>query len=152
MQNTFFSDKSNCPEEVSLLGIEWNRIEDTISSYRTNLNVEASTQKIILPTLIFVYDVLNVLAPLILIAKLFMQRLQCDPSFGWNDKLPESLLNEWKNIARQMNSTPFTTLRRLVGERISYFRFLGFTDASKDALCTVTYLKDLRSNQLSFYQ
>ena len=149
-QSTLEYESEDDPKVVNLLGMEWNKVDNTISSYKISLNEEAQTKKSILSTLNSVYDVLNVIAPLILRAKLFMQRLQCDSSLGWNDKLSDSLINEWRNIARQMNSSPTISLKRFMGERSSEYSLIAFTDSSKDAFGTVVYIKDVRTNQKSF--
>ena len=79
------------PTEVKLFGMNWNRENDTFSPYKLSLNYNANTKRSVLQTLNSVYDVYDLYAPLILRAKLFMQRLQCDSSFGWDSVMSDDV-------------------------------------------------------------
>ena len=103
------------PEEIKLLGTLWNVENDTISPVKINLDKEANTKRSILSSLNTIYDLLNVYAPILLRAKLFMQRLQNDPNLKkWDEILSADLQREWQAIVKQANSTPTMVIPRFV--------------------------------------
>ena len=138
------------PNEVKLFGLTWHRMQDEISPPKLTLDESCNTKRKILASLNAVYDIFHIYAPLILRAKLFMQRLQLDADIQWDTELPEALQREWTNISRQANSTPPIRLPRCVGSKDSKFDLICCTDSSAEALGCVTYIKDNNSNAVSF--
>ena len=138
------------PDSVKLLGMTWNRVTDTLSPNKIQLDETADTKRKILGTLNGIYDVYNIYGPMVLRAKIFMQRLQCDQNISWDTALSQTLLNEWKNIAKQANGTPIVEIPRFVGERNATYSLIGITDASSSAYGTVIYIKDLNTQRVSF--
>ena len=125
-------------------------MQDEISPPKLTLDESCNTKRKILASLNAVYDIFHIYAPLILRAKLFMQRLQLDADIQWDTELPEALQREWTNISRQANSTPPIRLPRCVGSKDSKFDLICCTDSSAEALGCVTYIKDNNSNAVSF--
>ena len=138
------------PTNVKLFGIVWDRVNDQIFPQKIDLNVNANTKKEILSTLNAIYDIFNVYAPVLLRARVFMQKLQKDTKIPWDEPLTDSLLQEWRCIARQANLTPIFPLNRSVGERSGEFELAAYTDASRIACGSVIYIIDLSTNQKSF--
>ena len=93
------------PNNVKLLGMNWSRDKDTLSPYKIALNTEAKSKRQILATLHSVYDIFNFYGPILLRAKIFMQKLQEDHSLKWDTTLPDNTLKEWRNIAKQANTS-----------------------------------------------
>jgi hypothetical protein len=79
-----------------------------------------------------------------------MHVLQCEPSLGWDVKLSDLQLKEWKNISRQANASPVFEIERFVGRRDGRYKLICFTDASKSIYGTVIYIQDLDSLKVSF--
>ena len=153
LQNQLEDDlDQSAPEEVKLLGTVWNVKNDTLSPVKINLNKDASTKRSILASLNSIYDLLNVYAPILLRAKLFMQRLQNDPKFKkWDVILSAELLREWQAIVKQANSSPPILIPRFIGSQSDKYELIAFTDASKDAFGVVLYLKDLGTSNISYF-
>jgi len=156
---------SNCPEiqskideefsvntdsTVKLLGLNWNRAKDTLSTKPINLNSRAQNKREILSSIATQFDIYNYNGPLLNRARIFLHELQCDKSISWDDKLPVHQLREWGNICRQANSSPLIEMNRFVGSRNSRYKLVAFSDSSKSIYGVVVYILDLDTNKLSF--
>jgi len=153
-QNTINSElnitDSEFADDVKLFGLTWCRTNDTLSPVKPNLNAEASSKREILSTLNSIYDSFGLYIPLLLRAKIFVQKLQKDKELSWDTLLSDDLRKEWLTICKQVNSVPRVDLRRFVGQRDSDYQLIAFTDASRDACGCVIYIKDLTNNTVSF--
>ena len=138
------------PNIVKVLGLNWNKANDTFFPNPIQLDVGASTKRSILRSIASQYDVLNIHGPCLNRARLFLHRLQCDQKLGWDSKLDDGLCSEWKLIAVQANKTPAVEVERSFGERDDPYELISFCDASKSIYATVLYLKNLRTNNVSF--
>ena len=54
-----------------------------------------------------------------------------DKNIEWDSELNASLVNEWRNIVRQANSSTLLQFDRSCGSRKSVYNLLIFTDSSK---------------------
>ena len=135
---------------VKLLGLNWNREEDTISTKRLNLNPEATTKRLILSTIAQQYDIYGFQAPLLVRARLFLHALQCNQSISWDEKLSNESLKEWRKITKQANAAPAVQVKRCIGDRSGEYELLAYTDASKNIYAAVLYLRDVSSGKISF--
>ena len=138
------------PESVKLLGMIWNRQTDTLSASPINLKREADSKRTILASIASQYDIFNLQGPCMNRARLFMHSLQCDKNLSWDAKLKPELCKEWQNICRQANDKPPIEIKRFVGDRNDSYKLLAFTDASKSIYGAVTYIKNTRTNEVSF--
>ena len=150
LQSIIDADNDCTPDIVKLFGLNWDRIGDTISPNKLKLDEHANTKRKVLRSLNEVYDVFNVYAPMLLRAKLFMQKLQTMKDLDWDTKISDDLKNEWVNIAKQASSTPLINIKRSMGKRNGDYSLIVFTDASKDAFGCVLYMKDNETNEISF--
>ena len=143
---------SNDPisDEVKLLGLSWNRKKDCLSTRSIHLDTKANTKRTILKTIAAHFDVFGFTGPILNRARLFLHTLQCDKSLGWDTKLSEESIKEWKNISSQVNSSPNVQVKRFVGRRDGKFRLIAFTDSSKDIYGTVIFIQDLNNLEVSF--
>ena len=96
------------------------------------------------------YDLHNIYAPLLLRAKLFMQKLY-NKSIEWDETLDEQCLHEWHLISKQVNASPHIDVPRCVGQRNGNYALICFSDASNDSLGAVVYIKDLDTQKVSFW-
>ena len=138
------------PTEVKFFGMIWDRINDSLSPKQLELDSNANTKRSILTSLNGIYDVYNLYAPILLRAKLFMQKLQSMKDLDWDKPISKELSREWLNIVRQANATPVIKMQRYVGKRDDSFSLIAFTDASKDAYGVVLYIKDTITNEVSY--
>ena len=103
------------PEQVKLLGLQWNRVKDTLTTRPIELDGKADTKRLILKSIASVYDIFGFTGPILNRARLFLHGLQCDSSLSWDCKLSEELLREWRNICKQANSAPSIDIKRFFG-------------------------------------
>ena len=138
------------PREIKLLGCVWDRMDDSLATKPICLDASANTKRTILKSIASQYDVYNFNGPILNRSCIFMYGLQCRKDLGWDDKLPESLLHEWRNIARQANSSPVINIPRKVGSRSDPYRLIACTDSSKLMHGTVIFMQNLVNNEVSF--
>ena len=145
---------SKCDEStaecVKLLGMEYDRTHDRISTIKLKLNPSASTKREVISTIASNYNPLQINGPLMNRARLFAHKLQSDSKTGWDDTISVTDQKEWKNISRQLNSAPSLSINRCVGSRFSEYELAIFTDASKFIYGSVLYLRDKTTGVLSY--
>ena len=95
-------------------------------------------------TIVSNFDIFNYIGPLLNRARLFLHDLQCRPNVGWDTKLSESEFNEWRNIAKQFNSSDTIKIPRSFGSRRGTYKLLAYTESSKLLYGTVLYLLNVR--------
>ena len=136
--------------ETKLLGLRYDRVNDTIFTAQLNLDQKADNKRNILSSIAKNFDIFQFSGPLLNRARIFMHDLQCRKGLGWDQKLESELISEWKNIAHQVNSSKPMPIKRFVGQRDSKYDIIAFVDASKLMIGVVIYLKDLSTGNVSF--
>ncbi len=137
-------------DKIKLFGLLWDRCADTLSTKKLNLDSNANTKRFILATLAKNFDPFNYNGPLLNRARTFMHDLQCEKTLDWNTELSKEQLKEWKNISKQLNSSPEIHLKRFIGKRNATYRLISFTDSSKTIYGTVIFIQDVDSLNVSF--
>ena len=135
---------------VKYFGMNWNRVKDSLAPIEIKLDALCSTKRKVLASLNSIFDIYNLYAPILLRAKLFLQRLLTNPDIAWDTQLSHELQKEWQSICKQVNSAPAVEIPRSIGARDSNYSLVAMTDASKDAYGTVIYIKDLNTGQVSY--
>ncbi len=138
------------PDLVKVFGLNWNRLDDTLSTRPLHLNEIANTKRLILQSIAKNFDLFGFNIPVLNRCRLFMHDLQCNSSLGWDEKLSDLHMKKWKNISKQVNASSAVFVKRFIGKRDSRYRLISFTDASKSIYGTVIYIQDLNSMQVSF--
>ena len=150
LQDTIDNGQEETPQVVKLMGLMWDRSADTLTTRPLHLDPEASTKRTILSSIASNYDLFQYNGPLLNRARIYMHELQCSNSIGWDDKLNESQLSNWKNISRQVNSSPSIQVPRFVGKRDESYNLIVCTDASRDMYGAVVYLERCSDGSISF--
>ena len=84
--------KVETPDTVKLLGVQWNRSNDTLSTKPIKHDVKAKTKREILATIASQFDLFNINRSISNRNRLFLHDLQCRKDLEWDDCLsPESL-------------------------------------------------------------
>ena len=138
------------PVKMKLLGMQWDRVEDTLSTRPISLDVSAATKRMILKTVASQFDLYYYNGPILNRSRLFLHRLQCKKDLDWDEQLSPELLREWRAIARQGNSTPEINVERFVGGRDGSYKLIAFSDSSKAMYGVVVYIQDLETKKVSF--
>lgn len=128
-----------------VLGLYWNKVEDTLSCVIPSLEVnDMVTKRVILSYINRMFDPVGFICPSLLPLKLILQSAWLIKS-GWDDQLPEKAVTEFKTwlaegqylqhvrVARDMTSGQ--------GLKSSQCELHTFCDASQEAYATVIYLR-----------
>jgi len=140
----------NTPENVNLCGLNWDRVDDTISTKKCDLSPTADTRRKVLAAVAENYDPFLFQGSVMNRAKLFLHSLQCDKSLGWDTKLQPDRMREWTNIVKQVNMCQSIPIKRYVGDRNDHYKLICFTDASKLMYGSVIYIQSLTTKTVSF--
>lgn len=136
---------ANCPSKniASVLGCRWDPAMDTIGVKLPKLDVPP-TKRGVLKQTAAVYDVIGILAPFVLLAKVLVQKLwqrKCD----WDDQLTEGELQTWKLWQSELQLIESISIPRWYGKMAptaDVTRELHlFSDASEDAFGAVAYVR-----------
>lgn len=134
---------------VKLLGLDWDKVSDTLAIRKLFLDPVADTKRKVLKTLASNFDPYQFCAPLLNRAKLFLHDLQLDKIFDWDRPFNNEKIKQWKNICSQVNSAPQIKIPRFVGRRSDTYRLLAFVDSSKQIYGCVVYLQNETSGEVS---
>ena len=144
------SGKSELNENVELFGMIWNKCTDQLMTKKKKLNSDANTKRLILKSIAENFDPYNFDGPILNRSKLFLHDLQMQDNLDWDDTLIDDQVNQWKNIARQVNNSESVAVDRFVGRRDGSYKLFAFVDSSKVMYGTVIYILDEETNKLSF--
>lgn len=135
---------------VKLLGLYWNRQKDCLLTRPIHLDEKAQTKRSILSSIASQYDLYNFNGPMLNRSRLFLHKLQCDQSLGWDEILGRDLQRQWQNIVKQANAAPPIEIPRFVGSRQDSYRLIAFSDSSKQMFGIVVFLQSLSTGNVSF--
>ena len=133
---------------VKVLGLNWDRTDDTFHANVLSLDPKAITKRTICRSIASQYDTFNLQGPCLNRARLFLHALQCNSKLEWDETLNPNLQKEWNLIAVQANKTPPMKVKRSFGEREDPYELIVFTDASMKIYAAVTYIKNLKTNSV----
>ncbi|XP_067274307.1 uncharacterized protein [Pseudorasbora parva] len=132
--------------QESTLGLHWNCQSDTLSYKRRKPDCQMPTMRSIYQILASQYDPLGYIVPFTTRAKVIVQRLW-DKKREWDDpRLPENLLDSWKQWESELEDLQHITLPRCYcSEELdcstSNRQLHIFCDASEKAYGSVAYLR-----------
>ena len=148
--NSDIESEGASSDTVKLLGISWKKSSDVISTKPIDLNINASSKRQILSTIAAQFDLFQYNGPLLNRARLMLHDLQCDKELSWDETLSDELLKEWKNIAKQANSSTPIQINRSFGGRNDKYELIAFSDSSTKIYGCVLYLVNLDTKQINF--
>ena len=101
-----------------------------------------------------IYDPLGLATPVILVGKLLLQQLvilgkkkQGDKPLGWDDPLPADLSLHWQCWKNELPALENVSASRCYHPKgfghVTRSEIHAFSDASKDAIATAVYLKQI---------
>ena len=110
---------------------------------------DGCTRRTVLSTVASVYDPLGIIAPIMLVVKLMLQRLCKDKSLDWDDEIPAEeklLFQKWFEALPALND--FTTPRCYTPpgfdiDNISVIDLHGFADSSRDGYACTVFLRQI---------
>ncbi|GBO33318.1 hypothetical protein AVEN_204081-1 [Araneus ventricosus] len=132
-------------KEVSVLGLTWDREEDTLSCelIRTEKEGEPITKRKILSVAHQLLDPIGFTCPITLIPKLLLQ--ECwKLGISWDSKLPEDVIKKFKKWKDELHELKFLKIPRRLSNldlNESSLTLHTFCDASKLAYATCIFLR-----------
>ena len=128
--------------DVKALGIQWNPSTDKFGFNPLQLDPNQKlTKRKVLSQLAKVFDPLGLLAPVTLLAKLFMQELwKC--KLQWDENLSDELSSRWRQYCHNLDNINLIQIQRCVKpNHSSGLQLIAFSDASSKAIGAVVYLR-----------
>ena len=134
-------------EEHKVLGVPWNPESDQLIFDVTHLAQIAldlhPTKRNLVSLIGRFYDPLGFLSPVIIRFKILLQRL-CQCKSGWDEVIPEELIEEWRGLISDLNEAQPMCLPRSylndITDPLTSITPCGFCDASIKAFAAVVYL------------
>ncbi|XP_065224341.1 uncharacterized protein LOC135848369 [Planococcus citri] len=128
-------------DSVNVLGLNWCTKNDTLCVV-LNLNPlpDSITKRILLSDIARVFDVLGVLSPITVRAKIILQDLWRE-SLKWDDKLSDHLQDKFLKYRRELSQLKKYSVPRLCVQFKMRIELIGFCDASPKAYCAVVYIR-----------
>ncbi|XP_033317563.1 uncharacterized protein LOC117215296 [Bombus bifarius] len=134
-------------QTLKTLGVFWNSSDDSILySVEVKPTPSRVTKRIISSEIAKIYDPLGLLAPVIVRAKMLLQRIWSS-KIDWDESLPIELHREWERYYAQLpllNNVRFP--RKAIIESAIEIELHGFCDASEKAYGACVYLRTLNTN------
>ena len=135
------------------LGVQWN-LEDDQLTFSVTLPDKPLTRRGVLSIVNSLYDPLGLVAPVILVGKLILQKLLIlgrekmnDQPLRWDDPLPSDLNDQWHCWKNQLIGLENVSTNRCYHPKdfgtVVRNEVHAFSDASKDAIEVAAYLKQL---------
>lgn len=130
-------------EVIKTLGLNWIPAVDAFVYYYEPCKHNEITKRSILSEISRLFDPLGILQPLIVLAKLFMQRLW-GMDLDWDDTVPEGTVKMWKSFKSELEKVHKVEVPRfvLLENAVSY-QLHGFCDASCKAYGAVCYVRSV---------
>ncbi|XP_050495535.1 uncharacterized protein LOC126876672 [Bombus huntii] len=126
------------------LGVVWNSFDDSILySVKTNDADSRITKRTISSEIAKIYDPLGLLAPVIVRAKMLLQRLWT-LKINWDESLPADVHTEWSKYYAHLpllNNVEFP--RKTIINPAAEIQLHGFCDASERAYGACVYLRTI---------
>lgn len=137
-------------EVISVLGLVWNPSKD---SFGVKLNLKdfrvdfAFTKRVMLSEIAQVFDLLGILSPVTIRAKIILQDLW-RAQVGWDDSIAKPLEDKFREYYLELLSLKSFSMPRCYSlfDKIVSKQIVGFCDASERAYCAVVYLKTIDSS------
>ncbi|XP_065191900.1 uncharacterized protein LOC135822992 [Sycon ciliatum] len=135
---------------VKVLGLKWDTENDTVSipGCTKLTKTECSiTKRAVLHAVSAVYDPLGLVTPVLLPARIFLQRLW-GLSVTWDDALPPDVQEEWLGLVQQMDGLSDMAIPRYHRYHDGDMQLHIFTDASQHAYAAAAYLRIQRNSNV----
>jgi hypothetical protein len=127
--------------EVKTLGLVWNCKNDTLK-YTVNANFkECPTKRSVLSTIAQIYDILGLLSPVIVKAKILIQEMWA-LKLDWDDPLPIHIREKWMKLSDQLHMLNTLQIpRKIISNAQNQVELHGFCDSSMAAYGACIYIR-----------
>ncbi|GBO08748.1 hypothetical protein AVEN_35236-1 [Araneus ventricosus] len=137
------------PEETKALGVVWKSKTDSFC-FKVTSEESGVTKCQVLSTRARVFDPLGILGPVVIKAKIFLQKLWL-LNLKWDDPLPSKEADEWLQFSTALqNVNDIEVDRCILLPKPDLIEIHGFADAGKAAYGAAVYCKSRsRSGEVS---
>jgi len=80
---------------LKTLGVLWNHKEDFLQYNTKNIGGRKITKRVVLLEIAQIFDPLDLIGPILIVAKVIMQQLWC-LNIEWDESLPQTIHSKWK--------------------------------------------------------
>lgn len=127
-------------EGVKVLGLRWSPEEDSFH-YFIQPEPIVATKRGMLSLISRIFDPLGLLAPVVFLAKHFMQRVW-QAETAWDEPLPSGIAASWRQLVSELPALQQLRIKRCVALRRDVrVTLCGFCDASERGYAAVVYLR-----------
>lgn len=142
-------EDSPSEELSSVLGLKWNKLEDSLGVEIPEENPEKLTKRIILSLVHKLFDPLGFLSPATLIPKLLMQKAW-EKKTAWDDEIDEDMKMEFSTWWKELPILRNVSIPRFAfGELDSELEIHTFSDASKSAYAAAVFIRVKNGDNIS---
>lgn len=137
----------NNDDVIKTFGIRMNRVADKFQ-YIMNLNYKTSeTKRKILSNIARIYEPMGWLAPVIVTAKVFIQKLWLS-GISWDQPIPKILKYEWIKYEHDLREVKIITINRWLNTNNTDTtqELHGYSDASTMAYAATVYLRVVKED------
>ncbi|XP_049308631.1 uncharacterized protein LOC125777586 [Bactrocera dorsalis] len=130
-----------CDSNATVLGLHWNPLSDELFfKVRIEDSHTLPTKRSILSDVARLYDPIGILAPAVVLAKMFIQTLW-RKDLNWDTPIPVELQDQWLKFRNGLEELARIRVQRWLGMSPHAFCTLhGFCDASSKAYAAVIYV------------
>lgn len=135
------------PAESGILGMKWIPATDELRFKVKSLKHDGVlTKRIVLSQIAQIYDPSGVIAPIVVLGKIFIQDLWRSGA-GWDDPLPADIAEKWSVFCNNINILKEIRIPRWVGVTPNdEIELHVFADASEKAYGAVAYIRVKRTD------
>ncbi|XP_046973670.1 uncharacterized protein LOC124540249 [Vanessa cardui] len=127
---------------IKVLGISWNKTTDSFEYTLQLPNLcERITKRKVLSDIARLYDPMGWISPVIITAKIFIQKLW-KAKLDWDENLPTELYKEWCSFRQDLHNVRNIVIPRwLQSHKDDKIELHAFADASQAAYAGAVYMK-----------
>lgn len=136
-------------DTVKMLGIHWNPITDNFGYKLRKQDVNLNpTKRQVTSDIARVFDPIGWLAPVIIKAKILIQKLWII-KIDWDDKLPDEVNETWQQYKKELSNVELIKIPRWIStEQKETCQVHGFSDASQLAYAAVVYVRIIKGTEI----
>lgn len=139
-------------DEEKILGLCWIKSTDELGIFVRQMNMHGViTKRGILKEIAKLYDPNGFIAPIIVKAKMIMQKIWGLKEIKWDDEVTAELKNEWLELYANLPRLSELKIKRWIntGNKCQ-IQLHGFCDASEKAYGTAIYVRVVNENNENF--
>lgn len=130
-------------ESLKTLGLQWNSHNDVLQySILTHITTSRITKRTILSSISQIFDPLGLIGPVVILAKILMQRLW-QLHIAWDESVPTDIHSTWFQYRSQLQILNALRIPRWLSNanELTHVEIHGFCDASEQAYGACIYFR-----------